>query len=357
MDTLILVTLVVLILLVSVLLVIVWLKWRSGDDSLEVKASLREEFLSFQTSIHQELDKARTGVESAKDVISDHAVKTISQIKEIGGTLQSLIQQQEEAQKLGQSLKDLLQAPKLRGGYGEAVLEEMLERVLPRGIWDRQYPIDGSERVDCVVRFKDVVIPIDAKFPRDDYMRFIEADVQEDKKKFWVAFENAVKRQVASIEAKYVKPEKGTSEFALMFVPSEAIYYEIVAETSQLGQPSVILAYAQDHRVIPVSPLTFYAFLQMVVLGIRNAEVISSARKLQEGLSTLERHFDLFYKRYEDMGKQITKAADAYRVGSDHIERYKRSLDSTLQLEGLQEQPVAQLPEGVEVGTPSIQRE
>ena len=130
METLILGATVVLIVLVSGLIATVWLKWRSGDASSEIKVSLREEFLSFQTNIHEELNTARTSVESAKDVISSHAIKTISQIKEIGGTLQSLIQQQEEAQRLGQSLKDLLQAPKLRGNYGEAILEEMLESTL-----------------------------------------------------------------------------------------------------------------------------------------------------------------------------------------------------------------------------------
>jgi DNA recombination protein RmuC len=357
METLVLSALVVLIVLVSGLIAIVWVKWRSGDTSSEVKASLREEFLSFQTTIHRELSMARTSVDSAKDVISDHAIKTISQIKEIGGTLQSLIQQQEEAQQLGQSLKDLLQAPKLRGNYGEAILEEMLDRVLPKGIWERQYSIDGSERVDCVIRFKDVVIPIDAKFPRDDYMRFIEADAQEEKSTFWDAFESAVKKQVTSIEAKYIKPEKGTSEFALMFIPSEAIYYEIITETNQLGRPSLILAYAQDHHVMPVSPLTFYAFLQMVVLGIRNIEVIKSARKLQEGLSDLQRSFDLCYKKYEEMGKRVSQAAEAYRIGKGHIERYKHSLDSTLQLEGFQQQSIAKLPEGVESEATTIPTE
>ena len=289
----------------------------------------------------ERIESSLKGIQEAKDVISDHAVKTISEIKGIGETVSKLVQQQEQAEKLGQSLKDLLQAPKLRGNYGEAILEEMLDRILPPGIWERQYVIDVRETVDCVVRFKDVVVPIDAKFPRDDYMRYLEAPTDEEKASCWKDFERVIREKIASIESKYVKPERGTSEFALMFIPSEAIYYETIAERNHLGEPSAIFEYAQDHHVLPVGPNTFYAFLQIVVMGIRNVEIIRSARRLQEGLSSLQRSFDLFHKRYEEIGKNVGKAADAFRKGDDHIERYKRRLDETLQLEGLQEEASA----------------
>jgi DNA recombination protein RmuC len=266
--------------------------------------------------------------------------------KEVGEAIQKLTQQQEEAQRLGQSLKDLLQAPKLRGTYGEAILEEMLGRVLPVGIWERQYSIGGGEKVDCVVKFKDVVVPIDAKFPRDDYMRYVEAESVEERATHWRAFEEAVRKQIASIQTKYIKPENGTSEFALMFIPSEAIYYETIAEKNHLGEPSRIMEYAQDHHVFPVSPNTFYAFLQVVILTIRNVEVFNNARKLQQGLAELQKSFDFFYTKYEEVGRRITQTSEAYRVGNDHVERYKRRLDTTLQLEGFQEPPTPELTEG-----------
>ncbi len=322
------------------------LRGRTGHASGDLAAALKGEFLAFQTDIHQELTATRSSVEGAKTVISDHAIKTIEHINKIGSTVQKLIQQQEEAEKLGHSLKDLLQAPKLRGSYGEAILEEMLERVLPKGIWERQYSVDSGERVDCIVRFKDVVVPIDAKFPRDDYMRYLDAETNEEKNRCWKQFENAVKTQIVSIEKKYVKPESGTSEFALMFIPSEGIYYETIAEKNHLGEPSTLLAYAQDHHVVPVSPNTFYVFLQMVIIGTRNIEIIKNVKKLQQGLSDLERSFGRFYKKHEEIGKNIDRAAEAFRVGNDHIERYKRRLDSTLQLEMPEEVPVDSLPEG-----------
>ena len=328
----ILIALVVLIILVITLL----LKGNRGDVSARLDASLREQFLAFQSGIHKDLSMTRDEVLRSKDLISEHTIKTIDTIKDMGETIHRIIRQQEDAQKLGQSLKDLLQAPKLRGNYGEAILEEMLEKVLPRGIWERQYPIDGREQVDAVVKMKDVIIPIDAKFPRDDYRRYLEASSPEEKEKCWRDYETAVKTQIKSISGKYVKPEKGTAEFALMFIPSEGIYYETIAEKNYLGHPSKIYEYAQENRVIPVSPNTFYAFLQIIIIGVRNLEIIKSAKKLQDGLKAIQRSFESFYRRYEEVGKHIEKAAEAYRVGSGHIETYRRKVDSTLQLEEFQ---------------------
>lgn len=313
MEIAILIALGILIALVVALL----LRGRPGDVSGQIEASL-------------------IGINEAKGVISDHAVKTMQAINQQSESLYKLVQQQDDVQKLGQSLKDLLQAPRLRGQYGEVVLEEMLERVLPKGIWERQYVIDGREMVDCVVKYRDVVIPIDAKFPRADYIRCLDAP-NEEKSRCWRDFERVIREKIASIESKYVKPEKGTSEFALMFIPSEAIYYETIAEKNHLGEPSTILEYAQDHHVFPVSPNTFYAFLQIIVLGIRNVGIIRSAKKLQEGLSGLQKVFDLFYRRYEEIGKGIDRASGAYDAGNSHMKEYKRRLDETLQLGSLQE--------------------
>ena len=289
-------------------------------------------------SIKQDLTAARQSVEAAKDTISDHALKTVDRLGEMNRTLQAIIQQQEGAQKFGESLRDLLQSPRLRGSFGETILEEMLERVLP-GLWERQVLIENGERVDCVVRFRDTLIPIDAKFPREDYLRYIEAGTDDEKMVHWRAFEVAVKRQVLSIKNKYIKPEHGTTDFALMFIPSEAIYYETIAEKNYLGTPSSIPEFAQDNQVFPASPNTLYAFLQIIVLSVNNLTIVKSARELQKQLALVQRDFDLFYARYQDIGKELDKASDAYRVGSGHIDRYKRRLDESLKLEALQESP------------------
>ena len=200
-------------------------------------------------------------------------------------------------------------------------------------MWEKQFTIEGGEKVDAVVKYRNVVVPIDSKFPKDDYQKYLAASDPQEKKGHWSNYEKALKVQINSIQEKYIKPEKGTTEFALLFIPSESIYYETIAEKNHLGDPCQLYEYAAERKVIPVSPNTFYAFLQVVILGIRNIEIVKDAKKLQELLSRIGRDFDLFYKKFENIGKNLEKASDAYKLGDGHVQRFKRNLDSTLQLD------------------------
>jgi len=328
----------VLILLSVLIILVIILILRTTKPGLDeqVNHTITENFLKFQANIQQtmaftkhEVESTRQEVEKSKDVLSKNSVETFKTLREMEATVQQLIQQQKEAQEIGQSLRYLLQAPKLRGNYGETVLEEMLDRILPKGIWQRQFTIAGKT-VDAVVKYRDVIIPIDSKFPRDDYERYLACEKEAEKRGWWRRYEDALKRQIDSIKEKYIKPEKGTSEFALMFIPSEGIYYETIAEKNFMGEPCAIYEYAQNQHVIPVSPNTFYAFLQVVLFGIRNLEVIRSAKEIQQGLADIERNFSHFYNRFEEIGKNLEKAAEAYRVGQGHARRFKENLDATL---------------------------
>lgn len=283
--------------------------------------------------IEEKIEAARREVEMSKNIISDHAVKTLDTIKNMGSTVEKMLAQQKDAQELGNSLKYLLQTPKLRGNYGEEVLEEMLDRVLPKGVWEKQYTVEGGERVDAVVKYRNTVIPIDAKFPREIYEKYLNAEGDDEKKKNWKLYEDGLKTQINSIRAKYVKPHKGTSDFALMFIPSESIYYETIAEKNYLGQPCNIYEYARNNKVVPVSPNTFYAFLQIIIMGIRNLDIIKSAKSLQEALAKIERNFKHFYSKYEEIGASLDKARNAYKVGDTHIKRFKDNIESTLKLD------------------------
>ena len=329
MDLIILCAIVILIILVIILL----LKKSFNKDI--INSFLKDQFITFQSQINKELNSTRSEINVSKDKMSDHAIKTSELITEMTKQMQKLIQHQEDASKLGHSLKDLLQVPKLRGSYGEEVLEEMLERVLPKGVWERQYVIDGREKVDVAIKYRDVVVPIDSKFPRDDYQRYLNSTTDEEKTQNWRSYENSVKVQIRSINSKYVKPEKGTSDFALMFIPSEGVYYETIAEKNHLGDPSQIYEFAQENKVFPVSPNTFYAFLQIIIQGIRNIELVKNTQKLQVKLTEIQKSFEQFYKKHEDIGKNLEQATESYRVGNDHVERFKNRLDETLRLEGM----------------------
>lgn len=305
---------------------------QSGRLEEKVQSAIGEKLTDFQTNIHRTVEGTRIEMERSKDVLSTHVVKTLETVNNMRVAMEKVMQQQKEAQELGNSLKYLLQTPKLRGNYGEAILEEMLEKVVPT-LWQRQYTIEGGERVDAVVKYKDIVIPIDAKFPRETYEKYLNAADGEEKKQTWKLYETGLKTQIASIKSKYIKPHKGTADFALMFIPSESIYYETIAEKNHLGQPCTLYEYARNNNVIPVSPNTFYAFLQVVLMGVRNLDIIKSAKKLQEALIKIERNFKRFYAKYEDIGTSLDKAGAAYKVGDTHIKRFKDNIDATIKLD------------------------
>ena len=346
------ITLGILIILI-VLVILIFMRMNkmnseTTDPSAKIEAMVKDEFLKFQKNINQGLSEAKKEVSNSKDAMNKQAIDTLKTIQAMGKTIHTIAEQQVEAEKLGQSLRDLLQKPQPRGSYGETILEEMLENILPKGIWECQCTVGGSERVDAIIKIKDVMIPVDAKFPRDNYLNYMDAKSDDDKARCWKDYETAVKTQIKSISDKYVKPEMGTTDFALMFIPSELIYYETIAEKNYMGETSVIYQYAQKMKVIPVSPNTFYAFLQVVILGIKNIEIIESAKELQDGLTKLERHFELFYKQYELIGKGVGKAAEAYRLGDVHIDRFKRQLDDTIKLEAFSEKDAPLLSDTVE---------
>ncbi|MBL7073132.1 MAG: DNA recombination protein RmuC [Candidatus Omnitrophica bacterium] len=303
------------------------------DKTESIETILNSKFIDFSDRIRRTMDQTRMEVEKSKDSLSRNAIKTLENIDGMKEVVSTLARQQERVQELGQSLEYLLQMPKLRGNYGETILEEMLDRVLPKGIWEKQYTIAEGDRVDAVVKYKDVIIPIDSKFPKEDYQKYLDGKNPAEKKAHWANYQRALKIQINLVKDKYVRPEKGTSEFALLFIPSESIYYETIAETNYLGNPSQMYEYASDRKVIPVSPNTFYAFLQIVMLGVRNVEIARGAKKLQNLLSKLEKDFDLFYKKFTLIGKNLETASESYRTGDGHIKRFKRNLGSAIKID------------------------
>lgn len=336
---------ILLIAILAALLILAWLVLRKqrGPDhqALQDKIALAVDsrLIQFQTAIQQGVETTRQDVQKTNAALQKNALDVQKAISGIGETVGKLVNQQQGATKLAEDLKVLLQSPKLRGNYGEEVLEEMLTRVLPPGVWHPQYAIDGRETVDAVVQFKEILFPIDAKFPRDDYERYLEAEADEDKRRAWKAYEAAIRGQIDSIAKKYIKPEKGTADFALMFIPSEAVYYETIAHTNGLNEPNGIQEYAHERKVIPVSPSTFYAFLQVILIAVRNVELLTNAKKLQEGLKGVEYSFEKFYERFQDVGNNLVKAADAYQKGDDHVQRFKERVDKVLALDFEDETP------------------
>jgi DNA recombination protein RmuC len=213
-----------------------------------------------------------------------------------------------------QNLQDILKNPKQRGVLGEYFLEETLKNVLPPNSYQMQYPMGRDERtgkdliVDAVVFVKDKIIPIDAKFSLENYERILNATTQEAREKLEVVFKQDLKNRIDET-AKYVLPEKKTMDFAFMFIPSEAIYYDLLI--NKVGAVKVntrdLIEYAiRDKKVIIVSPTSFLAYLQTVLQGLKAMQIEEKAKEIRANIEKLGKHMNSYDEFMKKLGTSMS---------------------------------------------------
>ncbi|MDY6787222.1 MAG: DNA recombination protein RmuC, partial [candidate division WOR-3 bacterium] len=261
--------------------------------------------------------------------------KTIEMIEGLKGIITKLTSEQEHATKLTEELKYLFQKPKARGNYTEVILEEMLGRILPRGIWDKECNIkpETRERVDFIIRYNKRIIPIDVKFPIDDYKRYVNEEEEEKRERLWAEFIRTVKGLIKDISSKYISPENNTSEFAIMFIPSDSIYFEIISNDTSRNLGVDIFDYGREYQVMLAGPSTFYAFLQIIITGLKNVRIYENSKILIENLKKLEKKLEHFNSKYEDTGKYLEKAIESYNVSQTHYSHIKSNAENLIDME------------------------
>jgi DNA recombination protein RmuC len=188
------------------------------------------------------------------------------------------------------SLQNVLQNPKQRGVIGEYYLKQILENVLPAGTFQLQYKLGEGMVVDAVIKLDDKLLPLDSKFPLENYNRLLEAK-EPDKPVLTRAFKEDVKKRIDET-AKYIKPGKGTLDQALMFIPSEAIYYDLLANKVGVGNVSGrnLMQYAVEKKVTIVGPSTLSAMLQTISQGLRSIEIHKDTEKIRKNIEQLHKH-------------------------------------------------------------------
>jgi DNA recombination protein RmuC len=246
-----------------------------------------------------------------------------------------------EAQLIGLSavgvsineLNSLLKLPHLRGGFGEAALELLLSEFLPSELYELQAPIGGN-RVDVLVKLPGASLPIDSKFPREQVLPLFDSCDQGEIAEARKALCTVVKAQAKDISDKYVRPELGTTNMGLMFLPSELLYFEIVRDTELWAQLTKL-------KVYPVSPNTLAVTLNGVRISYDYYQMARGVENTVENIRKARKHFADFERKFEDVGKSITKAQDAYHTASTHIGRYSTSVN---RLTG-ESCPIEEIPE------------
>ena len=244
----------------------------------------------------------------------DHTTKTITEVQHHLGRLGQSSEQILEMGRDVHELQQVLRSPKLRGNLGELFLNDLLRQILPQGHYATQHRFGDGEVVDAVIRLKGGLVPVDAKFPLENFKRVIDADGDEaSREEGGRKFARDVARHVDAIARKYIRPEEGTLDFALMYIPAENIYYEIIVKDDQQVKGLRLLDYALKHRVIPTSPNSFYAYLQTVLLGLRGLQIEENARAFMDRLAQIRRELDRFGEDYEVVGRHLDNATKKFR--------------------------------------------
>ncbi|PIR70428.1 MAG: DNA recombination protein RmuC [Candidatus Niyogibacteria bacterium CG10_big_fil_rev_8_21_14_0_10_42_19] len=212
------------------------------------------------------------------------------------------------------SLQDVLQNPKQRGVLGEYYLETVLKNVLPPGSYQMQYKFSDGTIVDAVIFLKDQIIPIDSKFSLENYNRLLVEKDPQEREKIEKQFRNDLKMRIDET-SKYIKPQEQTLDFAFMFIPSEAIYYDLLV--NQVGAVKVdtggLVSYAvSQKRVFIVSPTTFFAYLQAVLQGLKAMKIEESAKEIRQRVGELSKHLLSYDDYMQKLGKNMGVAVGSY---------------------------------------------
>jgi len=259
-------------------------------------------------------------------------------IADINVRLGELGRSSQEILSLGQDIRGLqqiFQAPKIRGGLGEIALGSLLHQIFPVEHFTLQHAFQDGQTVDAVLRLPGGLVPIDSKFPLAGFRQMLEASAPEQKDRARRQFARDVRKHIDDIAGKYLRPSEGTLDFALMYIPAENIFYEIIAHDEAAGEED-ISAYALKHRVIPVSPNSIYAYLQAIAYGFMGLRIEQRAREILKGLQQLHGDFGIFRESFERAQRHLNNAQTAFVEAGD---RAGRLGDKLQQFASLAEEP------------------
>ena len=249
----------------------------------------------------------------------DNAAKVVGDVQRGLGELREATAKVYEVGKDVASLQDILRAPKLRGGLGEFLLVDLLAQVLPAAHYTIQHEFRGGERVDAVVRLGGGLVPVDAKFPLEEFRRLLQAE-GDDRIKSKRAFTVRLRKHVDDIAAKYIRPDEGTFDFALMYVPAENVYYETIVRDEEDAERALV-AYALERHVVPVSPNSFYAYLQAIVLGLRGMRIEARAEEVMGQLARLGSDLRRLRDDFRLVGKHLGNAQQTWTSADRRLDR------------------------------------
>jgi DNA recombination protein RmuC len=278
--------------------------------------------LKISSQVNERLNQMNQSIQEANKIIGQNlgsATSVFGNVKEQLGKLEETNKQIIAISKDISSLQELLRAPKFRGAMGETLLENLLSQVLPKEHYQAQYRFKNGDAVDAVIRLGERLVPVDAKFSLENFQKMIEVTDEPTKELFRKKFIQDIKNRINEIAAKYILPAENTYDFALMYIPAENVYYEVIIKED-------IFTYSMQKKVIPVSPNTFYAYLQVICLGLRGLKVEENAKMILKSLGALSIETDKFKEDFNTLGSHLVNAKTKYEDAQKRFDKVSERL-------------------------------
>ncbi len=308
---------------------------KDKDKSTEVLMKWLSEMRSSVDKSTETMQQRLDATNKAINERLDNAARVIAGVgKEVG-----------QMSEIGRSMKDLqdfLRSPKLRGNIGEQVLKELLGQFLPKESFHLQFRFRSGEIVDAAIKTESGIIPIDSKFPMENFQNMVKAESEPEKKIFEKKFVSDVKKHIDDIAKKYILPEEGTIDYALMYVPSEPVYYEMLSNIPELSD------YAHKKRVLPVSPSTFYAYMRAILMSFEGKKIEERARGILAALRGIKGDSEKFGETLRVLTKHINDTKNTADMVNSRYISLNSKIDTAQSLKGssekLLEAPVEESP-------------
>jgi DNA recombination protein RmuC len=280
---------------------------------LKITSQINSRLNSMSEMLHKAYNALGANLNSSTEVYGN--------VKQQLGRLEETNRQIIEISRDISSLQELLRAPKFRGAMGETLLENLLSQVLPQGNFSVQYRFSTGDLVDAVIRLGERLVPVDAKFSLENFQRMLDSTDDQTKTAASKKFLQDTKNRIDEVSSKYILPEENTYDFALMYIPAENVYYEVIIKSD-------VLSYSLSRKVIPVSPNTFYAYLQVICLGLKGLKVEENAKAILKNLSALGVEVSKFKDDFTTLGLHLANASTKYNDSSKRLERFHERISN-----------------------------
>jgi len=274
--------------------------------------------LKISSQVNERLNQMNQSLQEANKIIGQNLGSTANLFGGVQEKLARLEETNRHIYEIGKDisgLQELLRAPKFRGQMGETLLENLLSQVLPKDHYHIQYRFKTSDAVDAVIRLGERLVPVDAKFSLENFQKTLDAQDEQEKNTYRKKFIQDTKNRIDEIAAKYILPQENTYDFALMYIPAENVYYEIIIKED-------MLSYCMSKKVIPVSPNTFYAYLQVICLGLKGLKIEENAKVILKNLSMLSNEIGKFKEDFDCLGMHLLNASHKYEDSQKRLDRF-----------------------------------